>query len=158
MRANDNKNPLKFKGDPLTCFQNFFPSLLLFVFVLVFFFKLPSPLFAKELPTPVSIKALAEDETRFDGHRIIVSGRVQSIFMQRGRLGSPYLKIILEENRPNNKTEILLVEVISTDFPKIKSGDDILVQGNYRISGERVGRIFPHYIDAEIIVYDIPEV
>ncbi|MFQ5587500.1 MAG: hypothetical protein ACE5F7_01555 [Nitrospiria bacterium] len=131
-------------------------------FVLSFLFVISNPfpaVFAKrvpkELPVSVSIQSLVEDEAQYNGHRIVVSGRILSIFLQRGRLGSPYLEIHLTEDRPQNRLKGPTVEVISLGVQKIWPGDKVLVQGSYRISGKKAGLFFEHFIDAEIIVPDL---
>lgn len=127
----------------------------LFLFFGLFF---SVSLFAKtlprELPVRVSIEALLSDEAQYDGHRVVVSGRIKSLVFQQGRMGSPYLKIMLLENVSNGNIRPHVLEVISLDFPKARAGDKVLVQGNYHISGQKVGRLFDRFIDAELIVLD----
>jgi len=108
----------------------------------------------RELPVRVSIEALLSDEVQYDGHRIVVSGRIESLVFQQGHMGSPYLKIVLQESPSLASLSPQRVEVISLDFPKARAGDKVLVQGNYHISGRKVGRLFKRFIDAEVIVLD----
>ncbi len=108
----------------------------------------------KELPLSVSIQSLVKEEAKYDGRRIVVAGRIQSIFMKRGRLGMPFLEIHLVEDGAANISENPTVTVISLKVQRVRPGDKILVQGAYHISGKKAGRFLEHYIDAEIIVPD----
>jgi len=108
----------------------------------------------RELPVRVSIASLLGDEAQYDGHRVVVAGRIESLVFQRGRMGSPYLKILLLENPSHADGNPQAVAVISLDFPKARAGDRVLVQGNYHVTGRKAGRIFDRFIDAEVIILD----
>lgn len=86
---------------------------------------------------PFFIQALIEYETHTMGkgllsvpvsNRSLYTGGVWGVFIWELNWG---------ETRPKNKHAILTVEVISTDFPKIKPGDPVLFQGNYPVTGKK---------------------
>jgi hypothetical protein len=106
----------------------------------------------KELPMLVTVSDLAAEPGRYDGHRIVVTGRIRSIEMQTGRRGSEYLMLILEEDSPTSSGTIQPVQVFSSTFPKVQEGDLALVQGVYHKEGKQAGRVFEHFVDAEVIL------
>ncbi len=150
-----NKKPRFFKEKPLCL-----PLLAQFVAWLAFFFwisfntsGLSAEPLSRELPVLLSIEALLSDESHYDGHRVVVSGRIKSLLFQQGRMGSPYLKIVLS-NLSDEKIVSRTLKVITLDFPKARAGDQVLVQGNYYISSQKVGQRFEHFIDADLIILD----
>lgn len=150
IEVNYNKKPKFFKEGSR------FLLLLGLLAVGLFFFKasgLSAKPLSRELPVLLSIEALLSDESQYDGHRVVVSGRIESLRFQQGRMGSPYLKIVLS-NLPDEKVAPQTLEVITLDFPKARAGDQVLVQGNYYISSQKVGQHFERFIDADLIVLD----
>ncbi len=109
----------------------------------------------KALPLSVSIREVVENEDRYDGRRIVVSGRIQSIFLKRGRLGMPYLEIHLIEDGAGTISDKPSLEVISLQVQKIRPGDKVIVQGSYRVSGKKAGHFLEHFLDAEIVLIDL---
>lgn len=107
---------------------------------------------AKELPMLVTLNDLKTEPDQYDGHRIVVSGRVQSIEVQQGRRGSEYVMLVLEEETVNPSSTGPTIKVISMTLPKVQRGHYALVQGTYHVEGKQAGRPFEHYIDAEIIL------
>jgi hypothetical protein len=106
----------------------------------------------KELPMLVTVSDLGRDPGQYDGHRIVVTGRVRSIEMQMGRRGSEYLLLILEEDSPASSGTVQPVQVFSPTIPKVQEGDPALVQGVYHKEGKQAGRVFEHFVDAEVIL------
>lgn len=155
IRGDYNKKPRFFKDGLLSG-----PSVWQCAACFVFLWTLlsVSSLFAKvtprALPVRVSIEALLSNGAQYDGHRVVVSGRIASLLFQQGRMGSPYLRIMLSDNSSGEKITPQVLEVISLEFPKARAGDKVLVQGSYYISGRKLGRLFTRFIDAEHIVLD----
>jgi hypothetical protein len=106
----------------------------------------------KELPMLVSVSDLAAEPGQYDGHRVVVTGRVRSIEMQIGRRGSEYLMLILEDDSASSSGTVQPVQVYSPTIPKVQEGDHALVQGVYHKQGKQAGRFFDHFVDAEVIL------
>ena len=106
----------------------------------------------KELPVLVTIKELLTEPNQYDGHRVVVAGRIRSMELQTGRRGSEYVMLILEEDAPNAAEPNLSIEVISLTLPKVRQGNHALVQGIYHREGKQAGRSFEHFIDADTII------
>ena len=109
-----------------------------------------SPL--KDPPTTVTIQALLTAPEQYDGRRVIVTGRVQSMEVQTGRRGSSYVMMVLEEIGSPSGKAIPTVTVIILDIPKVNTGSDVLVQGIYHREGRQAGKTFEHFIDAEAVL------
>lgn len=132
------------------------------VFVwLLFSGGLPGPVFGaalkantspKELPMLVTVGELAAQPDQYHNHRIVVSGRVRSIEIARGRRGSEYVMLILEEVVSDDAESASTVAVISLTLPKVGRGHHALVQGVYHREGRQGGQPFEHFIDAEVVL------
>jgi hypothetical protein len=109
---------------------------------------------AKELPLLVTVSDLAKEPHEYDGHRVVVTGRVQSMEIQRGRRGSEFLMLVLEEDAPSAPSSgtIQPVQVYSPTIPKVHQGERALVQGVFHIEGMQAGRSFEHFVDAEVVL------
>jgi hypothetical protein len=105
----------------------------------------------KEPPLSVTIGALLAGPDQYDGQRVIVSGRVRSIELQKGRRGSSYVMIVLEEMDFQSGESVPSVNVIILNVPPVYEGNEVLVQGVYHREGRQAGRTFEHFIDAEVI-------
>ncbi|WDT74058.1 MAG: hypothetical protein MPW16_12390 [Candidatus Manganitrophus sp.] len=131
----------------------FVPIFLLGFFI---FFAPSSGLLAqppvKELPMLVTLNDLKTEPNQYDGHRIVVTGRVQSIELQQGRRGSEYVMLVLEEELANPSSTRPTIKVVSLTLPTVKQGHFALVQGTYHVEGRQAGRPFEHFIDAEVIL------
>jgi len=108
----------------------------------------------KELPLLVTVTDLANKPAQYDGHRVVVTGRVQSMEIQSGRRGSQFMMIILEEDAPSgpSSSNVKPVQVYSPTVPKVHEGDRALVQGVFHVEGMQAGRSFEHFVDAEVIL------
>jgi len=110
-------------------------------------------LWAKE-PTPprhVSIGDLVREPQRYDHQRVEVSGVVRSIEFQRGRRGSEYALLTLEEIHAGPQEGVPSVSVVTADLPRVKVGEQLLIRGVYYIEGKQAGRPYERFIDAEEI-------
>lgn len=128
----------------------------IFLLGFFFFFAPSSGLLAqppvKELPMLVTLNDLKTEPNQYDGHRIVVTGRVQSIELQQGRRGSEYVMLVLEEESANPSSTRPTIKVVSLTLPTVKQGHFALVQGTYHVEGKQAGRPFEHFIDAEVIL------
>jgi len=110
-------------------------------------------LWAKEAPPPlrVSVGDLAREPQRYDKQMVIVSGVVRAIEFQRGRRGSEYLLLTLEEIHAGPHEQLPTVSVVTQDIPRLNVGDQVVVRGVYYIEGKQGGRPYERFIDAEEI-------
>ena len=106
----------------------------------------------KELPLPASIHDLVDDPDHYDGHRVFVTGLVHSIQLERGRRGSEYFVLILEEQAASPDGATLSVVAISETVPKVKEGHRAMVQGVYHREGKSGGRPYQFFIEADAIL------
>lgn len=113
---------------------------------------LPAEPPAKELPMLVTLNDLKQAPGQYDGHRIVVTGRVQSIEVQQGRRGSEYVMLVLEDESPNPSNSSPIIRVVSLTLPAVRQGHYALVQGTYHMEGKQAGRPFENFIDAEVIL------
>jgi hypothetical protein len=106
----------------------------------------------KELPMLVTLNDLSAEPDRYDGHRVVVTGRVRSIEVQAGRRGSQLALLVLEEAAPKGSDLRSTVFVITLVTPGVQQGNQALIQGIYHLEGRQAGRLFNHFIDAEVIM------
>lgn len=104
----------------------------------------------KELPLLVSLTDLQSEPSQYDGHRIVVTGRVKSIEVQKGRRGSEYVLLVLEDE--GGAPSKFSIRVLSLSLPAVQQGHHALVQGTYHVEGRQAGRPFENFIDAEVIL------
>jgi hypothetical protein len=102
-------------------------------------------------PLRASIGDLVQEPQRYDKRMVIVSGVVRSIEFQRGRRGSEYLLLTLEEIHAEPQQQRPVVNVVTQDLTRVKVGEHILVRGIYHIEGNQGGRPYVRFIDAEEI-------
>ncbi len=108
----------------------------------------------KELSPLVAIGDLSVGSDRFDGHRVVVRGRVRSIELRNGRRGSEFVMLVVEEQTPDASGRLLSVQVFTFTPPLVGTGETVLVQGTYHREGRQAGLPFEHFIEAEAILRD----
>ena len=108
----------------------------------------------KELPLLVAVHDLVNDAAQYDGRRVVVTGLVRSIELQRGRRGSEYILLVLEDDASKPPDGPPTIKVISATFPKIAKGQTALVQGIYHREGRQGGRPYEFFIDAEMVLHE----
>ena len=106
----------------------------------------------KDPPVTVTIETLSAATEQYDGQRVIVTGRVQSMEIQEGRRGGSYVMMVLEGANPQPGKPVSTVSVIILNIPKVHTGNDALVQGIYHREGRQAGKTFEHFIDAEVVL------
>jgi len=99
---------------------------------------------AKELPLLVSVSELCEDH---DGMRVTVMGWARSAEMQRGRMGSNYVKTEVGEGEKS-------ITVFSTFPPYNILNNRVIVQGVYHHEGRFGGLLADHFIVADTVMRD----
>ncbi|MBI3607462.1 MAG: hypothetical protein HY207_05820 [Nitrospirae bacterium] len=109
---------------------------------------------SRELPLSAAIHDLLNTPKQYDGRRVLVSGFVRSIEFERGRLGSEYAILVLEETVSSVPPSVYAVRVISLTFPTVRKCQHALVQGTYHLEGNQAGRPYEHFIDAEAVLQD----
>jgi len=102
-------------------------------------------------PLHASIGDLEQEPQRYDKRMVIVSGVVRSIEFQRGRRGSEYLLLTLEEIHAAPQQQRPTVSVVTQDLTRVQVGEQILVRGVFYIEGNQGGRPYERFIDAEEI-------
>jgi hypothetical protein len=102
-------------------------------------------------PLRASIGDLGREPQRYDKQMVIISGVVRSIEFQRGRRGSEYLLLTLEEIHAEPQPQRPTVRAVTHDLTRVKVGQQILVRGIYHITGNQGGRTYEGFIDVEEI-------
>jgi hypothetical protein len=60
--------------------------------------------------------------------------------------------MVLEEVGIQPEKPVATVNVIILNIPKVRTGNDALVQGVYHREGKQAGKTFEHFIDAEVVL------
>jgi hypothetical protein len=109
-------------------------------------------LIANDRVNPVPVKKIRLSPDEFDGKEVRVSGQVRSINSERGKRGSEYLAIVIEETQgaPNEDPETIKVFIYYA--PRIKKGSSIIVSGTYHKWGHWGGSEQEHFIEAKKII------
>ncbi|HTP42796.1 MAG TPA: hypothetical protein VML36_10275 [Nitrospiria bacterium] len=102
-------------------------------------------------PLHVSIGDLSKEPERYDKQMVLVSGMVRSIEFQRGRRGSEYLLLTLEEIHGVLPGPRQSVNVVTQSVLRVKIGEQLQVRGVYYLEGNEAGRAYERFIDAEEI-------
>ena len=102
-------------------------------------------------PPRVSISDLDQEPQQYDNRMVLISGLVRSVEFQRGRRGSEYLLLTLEEIHGASPEPHQSVKVVTHELTRVKVGEQILVRGIYHIKGNQGGRTYEGFIDAEEI-------
>lgn len=106
----------------------------------------------RDLPVMVSLRDLLSDPDRFDGHRVVVSGRVASIKLQKGRRGGTYIVLRLEALKSNPRKSRPAIKVFTLFPPPVMRGHEAVVQGKYVHKGRAGGISFENFIRADAIM------
>lgn len=126
---------------------------IMIIFSLIYIFALPAlAQSVKELPRLVTLNELQMEPSEYHGHRIVVTGRVRSIEVQKGRRGGEYVMLVLEDENAGGAPSQFSIRVVSHTLPMIEQGHYALVQGTYYVEGKQAGRAFENFIHAEVIL------
>lgn len=124
------------------------PFLVVQISSIALFAEVPS----RELPMPATVRDLVSEPTRFDGHRVLVTGVIRSIEVERGRRGSEYFVLVLEEQVAAPGESSASVTVIIDTIPGIRKGQRAMIQGVFHREGNQRGRPYEYFIEAEPIL------
>jgi hypothetical protein len=105
-------------------------------------------------PLRVSIGDLAKEPQRYNKQMVLVSGMVRSVEFQRGRRGSEYLLLILEEIHGVSPGPHHSVNVVTQSVLRLNIGEQLLVRGIYYLEGNEGGRSYERFIAAEEIKHE----
>jgi hypothetical protein len=108
---------------------------------------------AKEFPIPTTVTDLASQPKQYDGSRVFVSGTVREANLEKGRRGSEFLSIVLEETEPKG-ADRASVQVFSLTLLSVDSGSRVSVQGTYHHDSYYGGWRYDNFIAAETIIQD----
>ena len=102
-------------------------------------------------PKRVKVHDILHDPTQFHGQQIVLSGVVQSIKLMRGRMGSEFILILLEETGPVRYESRPTVKVVVYTNPKIRVGQTVSILGIYHQEGRVRGLLYHSFIAGEEI-------
>jgi hypothetical protein len=116
----------------------------------------PATAWAGESPLNVAIHDLMEHPDQYDGRLVLVRGYVGHVAWERGRRGSEYVVLTVEEAGTKGPASVSTVTVIALTGPKIRPCQQVLVQGVYHREGKQAGRPYELFIDADAVIPDVP--
>ena len=99
----------------------------------------------------VKVHDIIADPTQFHGQRVVLSGMVQSIKLMRGRMGSEFILILIEETGPVHYENRPTVKVVVYTNPMIKVGQAVAILGVYHREGRVRGLLYNSFIAGEEI-------
>lgn len=111
---------------------------------------------AAEAPLNVRIHDLLDHSDQYDGRLVVVTGYVGHVAWERGRRGSEYVELVLEEAGSGVPPKAATVTVVALTPPKVRACQHVLVQGVYHREGKQAGRPYEFFIDADAVIPDIP--
>jgi hypothetical protein len=111
---------------------------------------------AKEFPIPTTVTDLTSQPKQYDGSRVFVSGTVREVKLERGRRGSEFLAMVLEETEPKG-ADRPSIQVFSQTLVSVDSGSRVSVQGTYHHDSYYGGWRYDDFIAAETIIQDQPD-
>lgn len=112
---------------------------------------------AGEAPLNVAIHDLVEHPDQYDGRLVLVTGYVGHIAWERGRRGSEYVELRLDEAGTEAGATEASVTVIAWPVPIVRECQQVLVQGIYHRTGKQAGRPYEFFIDADAVLREVPD-
>ncbi|MBI1821733.1 MAG: hypothetical protein HY036_11065 [Nitrospirae bacterium] len=109
------------------------------------------PVLADTVTSPLSIEVIRSSPELYDGKNIKVSGQVRSLNPSRGKRGSEFMVLVLENSnfQPGDSSQTLTV--FSYFTPPLKKGGRVIVTGVYHKTGYWAGSTHDHFIEASKI-------
>jgi hypothetical protein len=114
------------------------------------------PARAAEAPLNVGIHDLLDHSDQYDGRLVVVTGYVGRVAWERGRRGSEYVELVLEEAGSGAPPHVATVTVVALTPPRVRACQHVLIQGVYHREGKQAGRPYEFFIDADAVIPDIP--
>ncbi len=111
---------------------------------------------AGEAPLNAAIHDLLERPDQYDGRLVVVRGYVSHVAWERGRRGSEYVELRLDEAGAASGASEASVTVISWPGSAVKKCQQVLVQGVFHRIGKQAGRPYEFFIDADAVLRDDP--
>jgi hypothetical protein len=109
-----------------------------------------------ETPLNASVHDLVERPDDYDGRLVLVTGYVGRVGWERGRRGSEYVELRLDEAGTAAGAAEASVMVISWPGFPVKQCEHVLVQGVFHRSGNQAGRPYELFIEADAVLRDAP--
>ncbi len=109
-----------------------------------------------ETPLNASVHDLVERPDDYDGRLVLVTGYVGRLAWERGRRGSEYVELRLDEAGTTAGAAEASVTVISWPGFAAKQCEHVLVQGTFHRSGNQAGRPYELFIEADAVLRDDP--
>jgi hypothetical protein len=111
---------------------------------------------AGEAPRNAAVHDLVEHPEDFDGRLVLVTGYVGRVAWERGRRGSEYVELRLDEAGDAAGANEASVTVVSWPGSAIKQCQHVLVQGVFHRVGKQAGRPYELFIEADAVLRDDP--
>jgi hypothetical protein len=108
---------------------------------------------AGEAPLNAAVHDLVERPDDYDGRLVLVTGYVGRVAWERGRRGSEYVELRLDEAGAAGGSEAS-VTVISWPGSIFKTCQHVLVQGIFHRTGKQAGRSYELFIEADAVLHD----
>jgi hypothetical protein len=109
-----------------------------------------------ETPLNASIHDLVERPDDYEGRLVLVTGYVGRVAWERGRRGSEYVELRLDEAGTASGATEASVTVVAWPAVAIKKCEYVLVQGVFHRSGNQAGRPYELFIEADAVLRDDP--
>jgi hypothetical protein len=111
---------------------------------------------AGDAPLNAAVRDLVEQPDQYDGRLVVVTGYVGHVAWERGRRGSEYVELTLEEAGSGAPPTVSTVTVVALTPPKVRVCQHVVIQGVYHREGKQAGRPYEFFIDADAVIPDIP--
>jgi hypothetical protein len=111
---------------------------------------------AGDAPLNAAVHDLVDHPDDFDGRLVLVTGYVGRVAWERGRRGSEYVEIRLDEAGIDVGSGEASVTVISWPGSAVKKCEHVLVQGVFHRAGKQAGRPYEFFIEADAVLRDAP--
>ncbi|MFZ5874894.1 MAG: hypothetical protein ACOYXU_00665 [Nitrospirota bacterium] len=99
---------------------------------------------------------MVERPDEYDGRLVLVTGYVGRVAFERGRRGSEYVELRLDEAGTAVGASDASVTVISWPVSIFKACQHVLVQGIFHRTGKQAGRPYELFIEADAVLHDVP--
>ncbi len=119
-------------------------------------YDVPAAAWAGEAPLNAAVRDLVEHPDQYDGRLVVVTGYIGHVAWERGRRGSEYVEIRLDEAATEAGVTEASVTVISWPGSAVRKCQHVLVQGVFHRTGKQAGRPYEFFIDADAVLRDDP--
>lgn len=116
----------------------------------------PAAAWAGEAPLNAAVRDLVEHPDQYDGRLVVVTGYIGHVAWERGRRGSEYVELRLDDAATEAGATEASVTVISWPGSALRKCQHVLVQGVFHRTGKQAGRPYEFFIDADSVLRDDP--